>query len=151
MNPDEMKQNPPLVGPPETEGPPRESLREQIQQIAPHTPASVLARPPKNLTSSQLSDNAELWDQATKLFQVIISRVEQLARTLDSEWQAVRSVMLDVEVTARLMQAMIGDFDQLQQDQREQTQRLGLVVAAAARVTQTLQEIVDQQPTLLNQ
>lgn len=126
-----------------------DSLHEEIQRMRPRTPQSVLQPIPRRTTTSTPFDNADLWDQVSKMFTVLTSRVEQQSRTLDAEWQAVRATMLDVEVVSRLMQSMIGDFDQLLVDQREAINRIGLAASAIAKATQALQELAQQSPTLI--
>lgn len=72
---------------------------------------------------------------------VIVTRVEQMARVLEDEYHAVQVVLKEVQITAKVMQQVIGDADELQELQRQTTERLGAATAALLEAVQRLEEM----------
>jgi ribosomal protein L18E len=79
---------------------------------------------------------------------VVVTRIEQMARVLEDEYHSLTVVLGEIQTTARLMQTVIGEADQLQSDQRSQIERLGIAVAALAKLAEEQQQASESRSLL---
>lgn len=127
MNPQEQQ--------PSTELTADERLAQQVQMAA-QSPSKA---PRKHFAPS--SGPKEPVVAVVETLNVIVTRVEQMARVLEEEYHAVQIVLKEVQITAKVMQQVIGDADELQELQRQTTERLGAATAALAEVVTRLEEM----------
>lgn len=124
--------------------PPTTELEVEIGKAALEA-AGSLQTPPRPRSSRPSVPNVV--DYSATL-NVVVTRIEQMARVLEDEYHSLTVVLGEIQTTARLLQAVIGQTDQLQSDQRAQTERLGVAVAALAKLAEEQQQASESQRLL---
>lgn len=97
-------------------------------------PPSVMPAPASSLPSEA--------EALKELVGTVVTRVDQLARTMAEAYSRLSQLAEQQIATMRLMQEMIARSDELQQTQGEQIDRTETVVAALVKINANLSEIV---------
>ncbi len=105
------------------------SMTEPVE--APDLPK---ARP---LSSTQSESNA-----AKEVLNLVVQRVDQVARLNQEQWQRSEGTLKQMQETMRLAQVMIGQQDELQEAERETLLRLESAISSLVKVTANLTQIM---------
>ena len=109
----------------------QEDLRAKLSEPLPPSP---LPAPISSLPSET--------EALQQLVGTVVTRVDQLARTMAEAYSRLSQLADQQIATMRLMQEMIARSDELQQTQGEQIDRTETVVAALVKINANLSEIV---------